>query len=353
MRCLTLADELRTRGGACHFICRAQPGDLVAMIRSRGFSVAELSAEPVDFVRGPDDEVLPPHAQWLGCDWRTDAGKTQEIVAGMEPEWLVVDHYALDARWETALQSHVRRLMVIDDLADRSHVCDLLMDQNFFADMSTRYLGLVPSSCELLLGTTYMLLRPEFTEKSQSARQRSGHVRRIHVFFGGSDPTNQTRNVLLALGKLRLRGVEVDVVIGSSNPHRSQLQGMCESMPNVVLHCQVSNMAELIDKADLGIGAGGVAMWERCYLGLPTITVVFAENQVRTTEDVGRIGAIKYLGRCTAFTADEYEEAIKEMIESPEELRRMAKTSRELVRPGTQQVADVMERISRSNSLLI
>jgi UDP-2,4-diacetamido-2,4,6-trideoxy-beta-L-altropyranose hydrolase len=222
------------------------------------------------------------------------------------------------------------------------------MDQNFFADIATRYLGLVPCSCELLLGTNYMLLRPEFTEKSRSARQRSGYVRRIHIFFGGSDPTNQTRNVLLALDKLRLRGIEVDVVIGSSNPHRLQLQEMCESMPNVVLHCQVFNMAELIDRADLGIGAGGVAMWERCYLGLPTITVVFAENQVRTTEDVGRVGAIKYLGRCTTFTTDEYENAIKETMESPEELRRMAEISRELVRPGTQKVADIMERISRT-----
>lgn len=291
------------------------------------------------------------HAQWLGSDWQTDARQTQEVVAAIRPDWLVVDHYALDARWETSLKSRVRQLMVIDDLADRAHDCDLLLDQNFYTDMTTRYLGLVPPACERLLGPTHVLLRPEFTGMQPLARQRDGGIRRILVFFGGSDPTNQTQNVLVALGMLNLREIAVDVVIGSSNPYRLQLQDLSRSMPNVALHCQVSNMAELIVQADLGIGAGGVAMWERCYLGLPTITVVFADNQVRTTEDVAGLGAIKYLGRCNSFTEDEYKKAIKEMIDSPGEMQRMAEVSRGLVRPGTQRVADVMESISRASSL--
>ena len=354
MRCLTLADELRARGADCHFICRAQPGHLVTLLESRGFSVTELPIGPVDFHPALDHGEAPTaHSQWLGCDWRTDARQTQEVLAAMRPDWLVVDHYALDARWEAALESYVRHLMVIDDLADRPHACDFLLDQNFYTDMTTRYLGRVPHACEMLLGPNHVLLRPEFTRMRQLARQRGGHVRRILVFFGGSDPTNQTRNVLVALGMLSLPEIAVDVVIGSSNPNRLQLQELCGSMPYVALHCQVANMAELIERADLGIGAGGVAMWERCYLGLPTITVVFADNQLRTTEDVARIGAIKYLGRCTSFTADDYAKAIKGMIESPEEMQRMAEVSLGLVHPGTRRVAEVMERISRTSSLLI
>lgn len=351
MRCLTLAEELRARGADCHFICRLHPGHLVMLIRSSGFTVNELPMGTVDFQPALDDgKALTAHAQWLGCDWWTDARQTQEVLAAMKPDWLVVDHYALDARWETSIDSCVKHLMVIDDLADRSHACNFLLDQNFYVDMTTRYLGRVPPACEMLLGPNHVLLRPEFTQIRQNIRKRSGQIRRILVFFGGSDPTNQTRNVLTALLILDLPDVDVDVVIGSSNPNRLELEKICGSMPKVELHCQVANMAELIERADLGIGAGGVAMWERCYLGLPTITVVFADNQLRTTEDVAKIGVIKYLGRSTAFTANDYAKAIKEMIDSPDEMRLMSEVSLGLVHDGTGQVADAMERIFRKSA---
>lgn len=347
MRCLTLAEELRSRGAVCHFICRAHPGNLTALLRQRGFDVTELPGGSPGFTPIKDEGAPPTaHAQWLGCDWHSDVEQTLDVVQAIRPDWMVVDHYAIDIRWEKILRPHVRRMMVIDDLADRAHVCDLLLDQNFYADMATRYIGLTPETCTMFLGPTHVLLRPEFIQAKQHLRQRDGVVRHILVFFGGSDPTNQTRNVLVALGKLNRQEIAVDVVIGGANPHRSHLQELCKSMPNVALHYQVSNMAELIGRADLGIGAGGAAMWERCYLGLPTITVAFADNQVRTTEDVARLGAIKYLGRCNSFSSSEYELAINEVFDSPEQLKRMSEVSQTLVCPGTQQIADVIEGFS-------
>lgn len=343
MRCLTLADALSANGTRCEFICREHTGNMIDHIRNKSYAVHSL---PV----GKDADTDLAHSPWLGATQAQDAQTCAPIMAKLQPDWLVVDHYAQDARWETSLRPYVRHLMVIDDLADRPHGCDFLLDQNFYKEMTSRYLGLVPAACEMLLGAAYVLLRPEFMGTLPRARQRDGSIRRILVFFGGSDPTNQTKNVLVALGMLNLRDIAVDVVIGSSNPHRLQLQDLIRYLPNVALHCQVSNMAELIARADLGIGAGGIAMWERCYLGLSTITVVFADNQVRTTEDVAGLGAIKYLGVCNSFTDYEYKEAIKEMIDSPGEVRRMAEISQGLVFPGTQRVADVMESIYRTSS---
>lgn len=351
MRCLTLADELRERGADCHFICRSQPGDMSALIQSRGYSLTMLISEMAESRCVEDDGALTPHANWLDCGWKTDADQVGEVVAVVRPDWLIVDHYALDACWERALTPHYNKLMVIDDLADRSHVCDLLLDQNYYSDMETRYRGLVPPYCEMLLGSHHVLLRPEFLAMRDQLRERDGCVRRILVFFGGSDPTNQTQIVLDALAMLDIREIAVDVVIGGSNPHSKQLEARCRTMPNVVLHRQVSNMAELIELADLGIGAGGSAMWERCYLGLPTITVVFADNQLRTTEDVAALGAIHYLGRSESLAAAEYAGAIGRMIDSPAKIRRISEVSRGLVHPGTGRVVDVMEGIYQTSSL--
>jgi UDP-2,4-diacetamido-2,4,6-trideoxy-beta-L-altropyranose hydrolase len=235
--------------------------------------------------------------------------------------------------------------MVIDDLANRPHECDLLLDQNYYRDLDSRYQGLVPEQCVTLLGPEYVLLRPEFTQARARLRARDGTVRRILVFFGGSDPTNETEKVMEALSLLGRPDIEVDVVVGLANPKRDAIQALCGALPNVSFHCQVSNMAELILNADLGVGAGGAAMWERCYLGLPTITVVFAANQARTTEDVATTGAIEYLGWSGRLSPADYAHALGESIGNPARTRQIGELALRVVRVEGQPVADTMLHI--------
>jgi UDP-2,4-diacetamido-2,4,6-trideoxy-beta-L-altropyranose hydrolase len=254
----------------------------------------------------------------LGADWTIDAEQTQIGIGARLVDWLIVDHYAIDARWERTLRPLCRKLMVIDDLADRVHDCDLLLDQNYYRNQNQRYVGLLTEQCRTLLGPGYVLLRPQFAETKKMYKERDGIVRRILVFFGGSDPTNLTGTVLSALQQLNKLEISVDVVVGLTNPNQKEIRALCDNLPNVNLYCNVSNMAALILKADLGIGAGGSAMWERCFLGLPTITVVSAENQLHTTEDVADIGAIEYLGRSGLLAPNDYAVAIAKAIANPQ-----------------------------------
>lgn len=360
MRCLTLAQALRSRGANCRFICRAHPGHLIALVQAQGFEVVTLPAADVP-ATSASTSGRAQYDAWLGEPAARDAQQTIEhLSAGASdtsdlsdmPDWLVVDHYAIDAGWESMVRPHVRRIMVIDDLADRVHDCELLLDQNFYRDMASRYDGLVPAHARLLLGPGQVLLRPEFIQARQQLRHRDGQVRRILVFFGGSDVTHQTKKALQAmqaLDSIEAGGIAVDAVIGAATPepYRAELQALVDALPGARLHCQVSNMAELITQADLGIGAGGAAMWERCYLGLPTLTVTFADNQVRTTEAAASLGAITYLGRCNAsdapaFTASDYQRAIAAALAAPQALQHQSATALALVSPGAQQVAELM-----------
>ena len=344
MRCMALADELSRRGAECSFVSRVREGSMAGLLRQAGYDVAELRDDEgaEEAVGGGADAAPLAHAGWLGCSWQQDAAQTLDLLTRQPPDWLVVDHYALDYRWQQAVRMQAGRLLVIDDLADRRHDCDLLLDQNYYGDMYTRYDGLTPPQCRRLLGPGYVMLRQEFVVARRGLRHRDGRIRRILVFFGGSDPTNQTANVLKAWRRVRREGVALDVVIGAANPHRAEIEQLCGSLPDVALHCQVSNMAELIAAADLGIGAGGVAMWERCYLGLPSITVAFADNQVRTTEDVANLGAIVYLGRCNGFSDDEYVQAISGILDNAGQLKRMSELSVELVKSGAETVANIL-----------
>lgn len=293
MRCLTLADELRQHGADIKFICREHPGNLIPLIKDKGYLAIRLTQHETKFDATHEDVA---HAAWLGVLWEQDAADVIAAVGDLKPDWLIVDHYAIDHLWEEKLRPHVGKIMIIDDLADRHHDCDLLLDQNLYQVMETRYDHLVPKTCQKLLGPHHALLRPEFTAARKSLRQRSGEIRRVLVFFGGVDPTNETDKALQALAGFSDRLLDIDVVVGGGNLQKEQIQNFCKVHDSFQYHCQVDNMAELMAAADLAIGGGGSTTWERCSLGLPTITIVLAENQSKATIALEQAGAVWNLG---------------------------------------------------------
>ena len=287
MRCLTLADELKKQGAQIRFISRNLPTHLSDMLTENGMEYLPLS---LDDAKEAADELA--HAGWLGTSQARDAQATLQALADQTWDWIVVDHYALDKRWESAVRGSCKKLMVIDDLADRQHDCDVLLDQNYYSDMQTRYIGKVPAHCQLLLGPRYALLREEFRRLREQVKPRTGEVKRILVFFGGVDADNYTSLAIQALAELKITQ-KVDVVIGAQQPNREQIQQACIAH-GYSCHVQTPRMAELMAEADLAIGAGGSASWERCCLGLPALLVAFADNQINIAKELDLIGGCIY-----------------------------------------------------------
>jgi UDP-2,4-diacetamido-2,4,6-trideoxy-beta-L-altropyranose hydrolase len=294
MRCLTLADALKQEGSECHFICRQHQGHLLETIRRRGHKAHALPAADERSSAPTGQEQLPAHAAWLGCEWRTDAAQTRKILADIEPDWLVVDHYALDTNWEGEARPFCRKLMVIDDLADRPHTCDLLLDQTL-GRTPEDYRGLVGNTCTILAGSGYALLRPEFAAwRDRSLKRRSRpELHHILVSMGGVDPRNVTGEILEALaGSPQAHGCRVSVVIGSRAPWLVKVQEQARTMPfPTEVHVDLGDMARLMASADLAVGAAGTTSWERCCLGLPALVLVLAENQRSSAEALERAGA--------------------------------------------------------------
>ena len=302
MRCLTLARRLRERGGEVRFIARSLPDTYRDEILGFGCSVAMLPPAP----RPADSTAGPPHAAWLDAHWEDDATQTAAAIeAWGGTDVLVVDHYAIDQRWEALLRSHASLICVIDDLADRPHDCDVLLDQNFVADPAARYRALIPAGCRSFFGPGHAPLRPEFHAARARLRQRDGSLHRLFVFYGGADPQDFTGRTLAALAPRLGPELEADVVVGAINPHIEALRERCAAMPHVRLHVQPGNIAELMAAADLAFGACGTASWERCLLGLPAIVVIFAQNQEAPTRGLVEAGAVESLGHAdTAGIAD-------------------------------------------------
>jgi len=309
MRCLTLADALREKGYGSLFICRRLNGNLGDIIEQRGYRVEWIDEHsPVQLERSQED-----------------AAATIRILKQMNcsVNWLIIDHYEIGHDWEALLKPHVKYIMIIDDLANRSHLCDMLLDQNLHADEETRYLELVPLHCKRLIGPRYLLLSPSFYSLKRKLSRRQGRLENLLVFFGGSDPTNETVKALMALSELDVVPSHTTIIIGSANPNRKHIGELCDQMNKVSLHVQVDNMAEHITQADFALGAGGVAMWERCFLGLPSAITIVADNQKVSVDTAEKYGAVWSLGWHDQVNPDTYRKIIERALSLPEERRMM------------------------------
>lgn len=332
-RCLTLADALAAAGARSCFLMRGHAAGLAYLAESRGHQVRLLS-DPLVRLAGADDSG-GPYAHWLPTNWQQDADQTRSAFDEIGAvEWLIVDHYALDARWEQACRRGGTRILAIDDLADRDHDCEILLDQNLVQDIEMRYRGRVPAACAQLLGPGYALLRPEFAALRALLTPRSGEINRILICFGGSDPTNETAEALKAIASLAMPRLAADVAIGATNPHVASVDALCQRMANVTLHRGANNIAELMRRADLSIGAGGVMSWERCCLGLPTLAIGIAENQAGVLTALAAAGAIVHIGAAASVTEGAIAQALHSLLCNPGQVRLMSETALALVDGG-------------------
>lgn len=292
MRCLTLADALVAKGAQCTFICREHPGNLIEYIRSKSHVVHSLPM-------GSEADTDLSHSAWLGATQAQDAQACAHLLAQLQPDWLVVDHYALDARWERTQAKDCGQVMVIDDLADRPHACQILLDQTFGRNADD-YRPLVPGDCTLLCGSHYALLRPEFAALRPYSLQRRAQpqLKQLLITMGGVDKDNATAQVLVALRTCPLPAdCEITVVMGATAPWLVDVQQQALTMPwPTTVRVGVNDMAQLMADSDLAIGAAGATSWERCCLGLPTIMIVLAENQRSIAQGLSNVGAAILLG---------------------------------------------------------
>ena len=280
MRCLTLANELKQQNHEIVFICRELTGNLILLIK---YPVLVLP-------KNDNFQSDGLYLNWLGATQEQDAEKTIKVIP-KNTDLLIVDSYALDEIWHKQLIPYTKKIMVIDDLADRQFDCDVLLNQNLGTQIED-YKDKVPDDCELLLGCDYALLRPEFPnlrEKALIKRKNTKVIKNILISMGGSDITNKTYDILQEVSD----DLNIVVILGGVSPHNKMIKNYAKSKKNVKVIVDADNISRLMFDADLAIGAGGSTSWERCCLGLPTLLYVLAENQRKIAGNLEELGAVK------------------------------------------------------------
>lgn len=280
MRCLNLANYFKKYDHEIIFICKNHRNNLIDLLAQYKVYVLETKCK-----------VDKNTNTWLGDIWENDIKEVINIIKSLEIDLLIIDHYAIDIKWENKVRNYVEKIFVIDDLADRKHNCDILLDQNI---NDNNYQGLVPKECKILQGPSYVILSEEFLKYQPTIKKE---VKRINVCFGGFDNYGITEKITKELAKVfENSDIIFDIIIGSEASYQRLKKDILNGNFNIYFRLEHKKLIELFSKTDLCIGSTGTSIYERCYFGIPTIVITIADNQVDIAKKMDRMNLIKYIG---------------------------------------------------------
>ncbi len=334
-RCLTLAGALAQHGVTSHFVGRDHAGHLLDLARAAGHETIVLKATTT---------AASDPGTWLGAEPDADANATLHALRDLGPiDWLILDHYGVDATWHDLVHRAGARTMAIDDLANRPLRIDVLLDHNFGAK-DKPYAHVAPGA-QKLLGPAYALLDPRLQHARAHARATAPRPEgdsRVLISLGGSDPDDTTSWVLTTLSDDLALTSAIDVVIGRSHPAPHAVHDACKALPHATLHVQTSDMPGLLADADLAIGAGGVSTLERACIGIPTVAVSLAPNQLPALRALDRAGLLVHVEGYRDEPA-KVRQAYHALIADHERRRRMSTACRRAVDGrGLERVVDAL-----------
>lgn len=329
MRCLTLAKALRARGAQVLFACRALEGNQIERIQ-QDFSVLVLPAH----YAGEQGGLTPEASVCAAADFAAVRG----VVGERHFDWCVLDHYGLGLEWQRQVMDLCRRLLVIDDLPQREHDCDLLLDQNLLTERPGMYPG---RTTQRLFGPRYSLLRAEFGEYRAVPRPAAQQLPRLLLFFGGGASAQALLQVVPALLPLPVR---LDIVIGSAGAERAALEQLLLGRAEACLHVDTEHMAKLLHDTDLYVGSGGTVTWERACLGVPGVVAALSLNQIAMSRACAAAGLQDYLGESHTLQPQDWQNAVGQLLAQPERLAEMRQRATALVDgQGVLRVVEAME----------
>jgi len=330
IRCIALADILK-KYFQIKFICANLNGNLISEINKKDFKIFRLNVK------------------MQKINIKGDAEKTFSIIKkhGNENAMLILDNYALSKQWENYIKPYVHKLIVIDDQPNRSHNCDLLIDQNPYDNIKKTYDGLIPKKSKKLLGPKFAMIRNEFKLLRNSVKIRTFPIENILISFGGTDTDGQSLKILNLFHKIGTN-LHFDIVIGKGNKNKKSIKNLCLKNKNFSYHEQINYIGKLILKADLAIGSSGSTSWERCCLGLPSIISISANNQKNIAIQLSKKKCAINLGNTKKIKAIDYKLSIDNI--NKHDLERMSKNSLKLVDgDGTRRILKYILGMSLGN----
>ena len=322
MRCLTLAQNFSQGEDSVIFICRSINDEQKKIIESKKYKLIKLL------------EINEPNLEWMKSNLLEDAHEVIEYLNLVSIDLLIIDHYGIDYRWEKAVEPYVSKILVIDDEEEKNHKCDFFLNPSYGAEkLKDKFSSNCKENTRFLLGTKYMILRKEFLKYTKSNRKLDFNIKKIHIFFGGVDVHNYTLKYAELLLE-NFKNIQLFIVVGSNYRYYNQLIFLEKKyIDKVKLYRNIPNMEDVLSQCNMAIGAPGITTWERAALGIPTLYLTTATNQVPILEKLHNAQICCYLGEASQIKNEEFIHSVNNFINNNKKLEIYSKNSHQIIDP--------------------
>jgi UDP-2,4-diacetamido-2,4,6-trideoxy-beta-L-altropyranose hydrolase len=278
-RCLVLARELKQSGHEVYFITKKH-NQYISEEISNEFKMFTIEKDYLDH------QIQSHYESWIG-DLQNDLLKTNEFLNQIgQVDLMILDHYSIGYDYEIKLS--VSKICVIDDIHYQNHYCHFLINVNPGARPSD-YVDLITNTqTRFLFGLNYAIIDKAFHRQTQKGKK-------ILIYFGATDIHNNTKKFVEFFSQKK-SNLEFIVVIDKKHPTYSEIESIADKNQNFEIHGLNNYFAQLLDQTYLFIGAGGSTTWERAYIGVPSIILSVAQNQIENCVIAEKFGIAKYLG---------------------------------------------------------
>lgn len=321
MRSLALAQSWQELGGEVIFVTNCESIALIEKLKNAGFKIVKI-------------ENSYPHP--------SDLEITKKILSQHPNSWCIVDGYHFDSDYYDSIRKDGNRVLAVDDTVRLAfYDVDAILNQNINAEELDHK---CPPETVALLGTKYTMLRQEFLKRQDRQHEIAEIAQKILITMGGSDFQNQTLKAIRAIEKLAIKNLQIRAVVGSSNPHLAELEKIIEnSSAHIELIRNAENMAELMNWADLAISAAGSTCWELCFMGVPTVLIVTADNQIDLAEGLGETDFAENLGWFEKVSVEDVADTLSQILPDKQRRKKMSKTGQTIVDgKGTKRIIDIL-----------
>lgn len=263
MRCLTIADALADKVAreAILFVC--SDTDSAQIAEKRGYEALVLDT---DYKEMEAELKLWPQLS-------------------INNAVILVDSYYITDSYLKALSDY-GKVILMDDMQNHSYSVDGVINYNIFAD-SDIYQRLYHDTDKCYLGCAYAPIRKQFIDVKYVVKSK---ITDILITTGGADSLNIAGTLYDSLNNTSAidSSINYHIVSGIFNPFYNELKDKEALAGNLRIYHNVSNMAELMQKCDVAITAAGSTVYELAAIGVPMITLSYADNQVAGAEYIGQ-----------------------------------------------------------------
>jgi UDP-2,4-diacetamido-2,4,6-trideoxy-beta-L-altropyranose hydrolase len=144
-----------------------------------------------------------------------------------------------------------------------------------------------------LLGSKYIPLRKAFWDVPDKTIR--DHIETILVTFGGDDSRNMIPSILNIL-KVNFPSLTKKVIIGKGFRNLEQTESLKDEKTELIYYPDAEGMKKAMLESDIAISASGQTLYELARVGVPTIAIAVADNQMNNVKGWQKAGFIEYAG---------------------------------------------------------